>query len=37
MQTCESGERQMLTRTIDVKDKLPDLKGLLALVADGTG
>jgi antitoxin (DNA-binding transcriptional repressor) of toxin-antitoxin stability system len=36
MQNCESGEKQMLTRTIDVKEKLPDLKGLLSLVADGT-
>jgi antitoxin (DNA-binding transcriptional repressor) of toxin-antitoxin stability system len=26
----------MLTRTIDVKKRLPDLKGLLSLVADGT-
>jgi len=26
----------MLTKTIDVKKKLPDLKGLLSLVADGT-
>ena len=26
----------MLTKTIDVKRKLPDLKGLLSLVADGT-
>lgn len=26
----------MLTRTIDVKKKPPDLKGLLSLVADGT-
>lgn len=26
----------MFTKTIDVKKKLPDLKGLLSLVADGT-
>jgi antitoxin (DNA-binding transcriptional repressor) of toxin-antitoxin stability system len=26
----------MLTKTIDVKKRLPDLKGLLSLVADGT-
>ena len=26
----------MLTKTIDVKKKLPDLKGLLSLVAEGT-
>ena len=26
----------MLTRTIDVEKKLPDLKALLSLVADGT-
>jgi len=26
----------MLTRTIDVRKKLPDLKGLLSLMADGT-
>jgi prevent-host-death family protein len=26
----------MLTRTIDVKKKPPNLKGLLSLVADGT-
>lgn len=26
----------MLTRTIDVNKRLPDLKGLLSLVADGT-
>jgi antitoxin (DNA-binding transcriptional repressor) of toxin-antitoxin stability system len=36
MQVRVSGEKAMLTRTIDVRKEPPDLKGLLSLVADGT-